>query len=553
MTDIKTKAKKRMNAISHTTGKTWGGTTTTVRTAYLSHVRSALSHGATAWYPLLSSRKKEQVERIQNAAARMITGCWTRANTTDVLMEANIPPLAVHFETSIMRTVERARHRSPSEALTQMALSMQPAIKDRTVCAESWQQLSDNVQARCNVEAPRKVLINGVLVNPGQGAIGNNTAYRANKAILQGHPEANRVIIKTREDVTCHANHIAPQEAIDYGTSRIKFYDVLIETVSKNDPVDRQLAVAQATVASLRNAGTNCEMWTDGTVASTRRGLGIAQYYRTTDDASDREWEVRMSSGTCSSPYDAELCGVAAGISELLARPRVEGRNLAIYTDCKGLITGLSKGPLQQSTIREAHIWKMLYRIIGEGYVNRVVFQWVPGHCGLVRNESADKNAKRHAELIKRTDPLYHERAPSSFKAITSYYKEKLVHNWKETVPEITHRGVIAGRQYTNIKSKDLRRDDEVILAQLRTGYCKLMGTGLSFVESGEFTQQQCRWCNRRDENVPHLFDGHCTDQRIQEHRAIYAAKHNTHINSTHLHTHPTHALEYFRGILATL
>jgi hypothetical protein len=305
LAETRAKAKRRMKAIAATTGKTWGGRTATIRTAYLSHVRSTLSHGATAWYPLLSSRKKEQVERIQNAAARMITGCWTRANTTDVLMEANIPPLAVHFETSIMRMVERARHRSPSEALTQMALSMQPAIKDRTVCAESWQQLSDNVQARCNVEAPRKALIDGELVNPGQGAIGNNTAYRMNKAILQGHPEANRVIIKTREDVTCHANHIAPQEAIDYGTSRIKFYDVLIETVSKNDPVDRQLAVAQATVASLRNAGTNCEMWTDGTVASTRRGLGIAQYYRTTDDASDREWEVRMSSGTCSSPYDA--------------------------------------------------------------------------------------------------------------------------------------------------------------------------------------------------------------------------------------------------------
>ena len=195
----------------------------------------------------------------------------------------------------------------------------------------------------------------------------------------------------------------------------------------------------------------------------------------------------------------------------------------------------------------------MIHRILGEGYANRIVFQWVPSHCGLIRNEKADRNAKRHAELIKQSDPDYHTRVPSSYKSITSYYKEKLVHNWKENVPEITHRGAIAGKHYTNIKTKDLRRDDEVILAQLRTGYCKLMGTGLSFVESGEFTQKQCRWCNRRDESVPHLFDGHCTDQRIQEHRAIYAAKHNTHINSTHLHTHPTQALEYFRGILATL
>ena len=183
----------------------------------------------------------------------------------------------------------------------------------------------------------------------------------------------------------------------------------------------------------------------------------------------------------------------------------------------------------------------------------RVVVQWVPGHCGLVRNERADKNAKRHAELIKQSDPHYHERAPSSYKSITSYYKEKLVQNWKENVPVITHRGVIAGTQYTSIKAKDLKREDEVVLAQLRTGYCKLLGTGLSFATSGEFIQNQCRWCNRREENVPHLFDGHCTDPRIQEHRAMYAAKHNNHITATHLHTHPTQAHEFFRGILATL
>ena len=294
-----------------------------------------------------------------------------------------------------------------------------------------------------------------------------------NKAILQGHPEASRVIIKVREDITNYSNRVAPQTAIDYGTSRIKFYDALNETVSKNDPIERQVPVARATVARLRNAETNCELWTDGTVASTRRGQGVAQYYSTTDDASDRDWEVRRSSGTCSNSYGAELCGVVAGISEILARPRAQGRNLAIYTDCKGLVTGLARGPLQQSSVREANIWKMLYRIIGEGYVNRVVFQWVPSHCGLVRNEKADRNAKRHAELIKQSDPDYHVREPSSYKSITSYYKEKLVQNWKENVSVITHRGVIAGTQYTSIKAKELRREDGLRPAREQTNIAK--------------------------------------------------------------------------------
>ena len=87
----------------------------------------------------------------------------------------------------------------------------------------------------------------------------------------------------------------------------------------KTDQIERQRAVA-----SLRRAESNCKMWTDGTVASDRRGLGVAQYYQSAEDASDRIWEVRMSSGTCSASYDAELCGVMAGLREILARTNVE-------------------------------------------------------------------------------------------------------------------------------------------------------------------------------------------------------------------------------------
>ena len=246
-----------------------------------------------------------------------------------------------------MRAVERARHRSTLEPLSQLALSIQPAVKDRVACAETWQQRADNIQARCNVEAPRKQLINGVLVNPGQGALGNSTAHKENKAILSAQPVASRVIIKAREDITNYFNRIAPQDAIDYGSHRMKFYDALIETVHKTDQIERRREVARATVASLRRAGSNCEMWTDGTVASDRKGLGVAQYYRTTDDVSDREWKVRMSSGTCSTSYDAELCGVTVGLQEILARDIVEGRQLAIYVDCKGLVTGLAQGRLR--------------------------------------------------------------------------------------------------------------------------------------------------------------------------------------------------------------
>ena len=52
-----------------------------------------------------------------------------------------------------------------------------------------------------------------------------------------------------------------------------------------------------------------------------------------------------------------------------------------------------------------------------------VLFQWVPSHCGVIRNEKVDQNAKN---WMRDTPQHHHKQVPSSFEPITSYYKEKL-------------------------------------------------------------------------------------------------------------------------------
>ena len=552
---LRTKAKKRMAAIASTCGKTWGGSTAAIRTAYTAHVRSALTYGSSVWYPLISETKCEQLEQVQYAAARTITGCWKRTNVADLLLEANLTPLSVQYETRIMSAVERARHRPEEETLTQQALSIQPTVKERIQCAQSWQHRSDDIQAKCNVESPRLQLIDGHLAQHTRGI----TSTRGNvaqdrKRILDSLPEDSRIIIKVREDITSYTNRIDPQHTIDYGSGRIKFYDSLLEPISKNDSTERQHNVASATVARLRQAGANCEMWTDGTLASNRRGLGVAQFYTSLNDADDRSWESRLSSGTCSTPFATEVCGITAGLTEILTRPRVGGRRLVVYTDCRGLVTGLAQGPLIQKELRMAAIWKLLYRIL-DGYVDRLVIQWIPGHCGLKRNEKADKNAKTHFKLMEQNASDAHEKVPSSYGAIKSYYKEVLTANWKASTSELTHRGAIAGPKFTNIKAKEtgLMRVEEVTLSQLRTGFCTLIGIGHAFASTGEMTPQLCRWCRRHEENIPHLFDGECPDPRVTQCRATYAVMHGNPLSQTHLATHPSLALDFVRRLVATL
>ncbi len=142
---------------------------------------------------------------------------------------------------------------------------------------------------------------------------------------------------------------------------------------------------------------------------------------------------------------------------EILTKPRVGGRRLVVYTDCRGLVTGLAQGPLIQKELRMAAIWKLLYRIL-DGYVDRLVIQWIPGHCGLKRNEKADKNAKTHFKLMEQNASDAHEKVPSSYGATKSYYKEVLTASRKASTSELTHRGAIAGPKFTNIKAKETGR-----------------------------------------------------------------------------------------------
>ena len=148
-----------------------------------------------------------------------------------------------------------------------------------------------------------------------------------------------------------------------------------------------------------------------------------------------------------------------------------------------------------------------------------------------------------------------HEKVPSSYGAINSYYKEVLTANWKASTSELTHRGAIAGPKFTNIKAKEtgLMRVEEVTLSQLRAGYCTLIGIGHAFASTGEMTPQLCRWCNRHEENIPHLFDGECPDPRVTQCRATYAVMHGNPLSQTHLATHPSLALDFVRRLVATL
>ena len=78
VTDVKTTANKRMVILISVSSLEWGFDRNLLRCTYLALIRSVLEDGAPACHPWLMNFLMDELERIQNAAARIISGTIAR-------------------------------------------------------------------------------------------------------------------------------------------------------------------------------------------------------------------------------------------------------------------------------------------------------------------------------------------------------------------------------------------------------------------------------------------------------------------------------------------
>ena len=83
--------------------------------------------------------------------------------------------------------------------------------------------------------------------------------------------------------------------------------------------------------------------------------------------------------------------------------------------------------------------------------------QWIPSHCGIAGNESADVLAKEGSAKEQIYQPL-------SFQEVKTIIQRKSAVDWKTNT----------GYDYGKDSLKDLSRTDQVIIFRLRTGHCRL-------------------------------------------------------------------------------
>ena len=184
---------------------------------------------------------------------------------------------------------------------------------------------------------------------------------------------------------------------------------------------------------------------------------------------------VHLPAGNWTDPFATESLAVKAGLAKIttMRRPGPNKKVIIVYTDSQGLITALQKGPVRQRDEQLASIWKSIYVLYRNG-AKRVVFQWIPSHCGIPRNESADAAARQALNTYSR---ITQRKVPVRYQNIVSYYKERnKAHYLSELQRKPNTRSVLTTAPANLSNDNSLGRRRQVKLAQLRTGISNTMG-----------------------------------------------------------------------------
>ena len=456
---LKKEANWRLNQMSKVCGKSWGGSSSDLRSFYIAYVGSLFDYSASSWAPLLSNTSIKQLEIIQNRGARLITGCLGSSRIQSLLLEAGLLPLEVHFQYQCMVAAEKCRRLPLSDPLQRRAFTY-PGEGPRVF---SWREKAEAL-------------------------------YKENKIQLYQNEENSAVAFK----ISCREMSLIFSEVPPWLTSevgRVIFYPKLEE---KNIcAADNQPAKKSASLETLRLRGVfDVECWTDGSVVD-RIGAGAACIY-----SNERKETIVTPAGYLCSSYHAELIAIKAALVTLVAKLDGNKKKFLFCTDSQSSIQALIAGPLNQKSTLTSSIWRLLLRLVSDHPESKVVFQFVFSHCGVERNEDAD-----HAADVALKDPrssIFQEKCAIPLAAVKAYVKTTLKDSWVASLDGGTHRALIS-KKYTNLKeSAKLIRRDEVLLHQLRVGECRLAGKfrkRIALVGS-----DLCRWCRREEETICHLF-----------------------------------------------
>ena len=494
---------RQMRAVA---GATFGTSSDHLRAYYNACIRSVLEYGAGCFGPLLSETALGHLETIQNAALRICTGCLASSPIQALYREAGNPsPLGLRFRVlaaTARESMARMPQHSPAQAVA-IATPVPVRLLHHAECL-----LHSAASTFTEVKLHRKLSCYA----PRGGQMKYNKLPPGFVDISIGEP---KVVISA----------MAPWETRD--ASRVSFHCDISDKPKKYLEQAEQLGISSAAVAS--HGIVDYSLYSDGALkdkGKTTVGVGACLIYddrNGNNEANNRGgWLIKKSapSGNLSTSFCAEAVGIELGLTAVLAgqEPLHRGGDkvFLVVSDSESVLKALAAGPLAQRSPRLVNIWKQLLDIVAVNG-NRIIFQHVFSHCGLERNDQADKVAVRgfsgvNAVIEQAACPV----PLSAVKVSITNSLRKIYFDKSEPMRHL-HRYLVCGNDPTPDpkppprqqagellppEAIPLPRRELCLLAQLRTGQCYLVGV----LRQRLGLNARCRWCVNSPETPFHVY-----------------------------------------------
>ena len=212
----------------------------------------------------------------------------------------------------------------------------------------------------------------------------------------------------------------------------------------------------ETTLDVLRNLKGDIYLYTDGSASHGNENGGCAVVVAKGDQASlDVIAKLRKRGRVITSLFDEEKAAMLTAVSWLTCNQQC-GTTAVICTDSQSLCTALWKRNNSTAGIRSYL----------DSHHSKVIIQWIPEHSDVAGNELADSESRKAAVTT------ISEAEPTSLRAALSCIRR----TFKDPEP-CHHRAKLTYKDY-NFKAeakKTTSKKDAVLLAQLRSGHCKLL------------------------------------------------------------------------------
>ena len=440
--NLKRKATKRLSLIKRLASTTWGSDLDTLRTLYISYVRSILDYNQSLQ---LSSSETTllELDRVQNHALRFICGGMRSTPTNACEIHTSIEPLALRRNKAALELQERC------ERLNQK----HPARKT----VEKW-------------KPKNRIKHQSIL---------HNTSLLKEKCHL---PEEKEPLKRTSDFIPPHLSLHMPE-----------IYTALInENINKkSDPVLLQ-RVAEDTINRYQEDWIH--IYTDGSAFKATVNAGFGVYVCFPDGSSHTCFDA---CGSICSNYNAELYGIQAALKYLHSTFQADPskkNNAVIFTDSMSALQAMEN----RSVDKEAAHTRIIIHKLMTAFSIRLALQWIPGHTNLPGNEMADRLAKKgsSSDQPNKSIPL-----KTAKQIINQYYHEDWMNMWA-TGSKARHVYKYMSKPNPKDNIRSLDRRDQTAIFRLRTQHNTLNGH-LNRINPQH--PPMCPLCNHPYETTPHL------------------------------------------------